>query len=78
MYEVSCPRDERNIYINSVNEFLLRIVGNFGVSKLEKIQHFVTFLNITKYISTQTFMQNVEQYHPGFKLDELETAEIHY
>ena len=58
-----------------VNEFLIRIVEHFGVSNLDSIQHFVTFMSSTKDISTGKYVQNVQQYHRDFIPKELKTED---
>ena len=71
IYYVPSPGNDQAVSTRMVNEFLIIIVENFGVSNLDNIQHFVTFLSSTKDNSTGKYVQNVQQYHHDFTPKEL-------
>ena len=57
-----------------IYDFLLRLMKIFGVTCVENIQHFVTFLPSRKDKKKGKYEQKVQMYHRDFKKSELDTA----
>ena len=65
---------DKKIYKWMIDEFLLRLGGIFGVTRVDDIQNFVTFISSQKDKKTGKYQQLVQLYHRDFKQSELDTA----
>ena len=61
-------------YISMIDEFLPSLGGILGVTDVDNIQHFVTFLSSQKDKKTGKYQQLVQLYHRDFKQSELDTT----